>query len=277
MAKQMGIHQIRGKVGGRSYYKTKGVEEGVSRSINQGLSARVKSGDEYANTRLNNAEFKNANSIATGAFKSVNTRKRGMMRNFAIAAMTKAALESIKQGTGAWGNRKPTEELDQLICNLLENHAKGGAYDNKYGLFSLTGLTSSGDFSVAIQADEQSVNSLIAEGINGMYVVPSLCLGAEVTLDGVSSFLGGNHVDSPIHISFTPDVAMEEAFSGNVGTPSSVGLGQIFYNAALATATHGFYVCLTILPYRLEGGSIYTLQEKCTFLSIPLGQIPEEP
>ena len=275
MAKQMGIHQIRGKVGGRSYYKTKGVEEGVSRSINQGLSARVKSADEFANTRLNNAEFKNANSIATGAFKSVNTRKRGMMRNFAISAMTKAALESIKQGTGSWGNRKPTEEMDQLICNLLENHAKGGAYDNKYGIFSTTGLSSAGALTISLGIDVQTVNSLMAEGIDGIVVVPSLCLGSEITLDGVSSFLGGNHVDTPSTITFEAGVAISSSISGNVSTPASVGMGIIFYNAAVATETHGFYACLSILPYRIQNGSMYTLQEKCTFVSIPLGQIPD--
>ena len=85
MAKQSGIHQLRGKVGEMSYYRTKGVQDGVVRRINQGMSQRVKTGDEYVNTRLNNAEFKNANAIATAAFNSVNSRKRGMMRNFAVA------------------------------------------------------------------------------------------------------------------------------------------------------------------------------------------------
>ena len=115
MAKQMGIHQIRGKVGERSYYKTKGVEAGISRSINQGLSARVKTDEAFANTRLNNAEFKNANAIASAAFRSVPNRKRGMMVNFAVAAMTKKALEAIKEGIGDWGARRPSVELDALI------------------------------------------------------------------------------------------------------------------------------------------------------------------
>ena len=271
----MGIHQIRGKVGERSYYKTKGVESGISRSINQGLSARVKSAEEYANTRLNNAEFKNANAIATAAFKSVNTRNRGMMRNFAIAEMTKAALDAIKQGTGDWGSRKPNLELDALIVDMLENHAKGGVYDGKFGIFSDISLSNAGSYSFTVALDEAGVDALIAEGIDGLYFVPSKCLAGEVLVDDAQRLYAGYAVGTPENETLSAGVDFSETYTGSVNTPSSVGMSPAGYTFATGDVNHGFYLVVTILPYRQQGGKRYTLQEMCTFVALPLGQIPE--
>lgn len=275
MAKQSGIHQIRGKVGGRSYYRTKGVEEGLSRSINQGMSARVKNGEEYANTRLNNAEFKNANAIATAAFNSVNSRKRGMMRNFAIAAMTKAALEDIKKGTGAWGARKSESELDTLICNLLENHAKGGVYDGMYGNIVDVELSSNGEAAFSLQGSAETTNALLALGIDGFQIIVSKCLAGEVAVDGVQRLYAGNAISPLTPITLTENQPIDADFSGSVNVPANVGMSQSGYTFAESDPKHGFYLCVTFLPYRGLAGGNHVLQEFCTYVAIPLGQIPE--
>lgn len=276
MAKQLGIHQIRGKVGGRSYYKTKGVEEGISRSINPGMSARVKNGDEYANTRLNNAEFGNANKIATAAFNSVNTRKRGMMRNFAISAMTKVALENIKQGTGAWGARLPKTELDTLICDLLEKHAKGGVYDGMFGIITAEPLTDEGASEIAIAISSAQAQSLKDLGIDGFYAVPSKCLAGELVVDGAARLYASNAIGSPAYTDIDPSQDDEITINVTVNTPTSVGMSPSGYEFATSDPKHGFYVVITFLPYRQLGANRYTLQELCTFAAVPLGQIPEE-
>lgn len=275
MAKQLGIHQIRGKVGGRSYYKTKGVEEGISRSINPGMSARVKNGDEYANTRLNNAEFGNANKIATAAFNSVNSRKRGMMRNFAIAAMTKVALEDIKQGTGSWGARVPNTELDTLICDLLEKHAKGGAYDGQFGTIVNAAIAANGSYAIEMSFTAAQNQALADLGIDGFYAVPSKCLAGEILVDGAPRLYAGNAIGTPVPVDIVTIEDNDYDLTGSLSTPSSVGMSQSGYTFALEDTKHGFYVCITFLPYRQEGGGRYTLQEYCTFVAIPLGQIPE--
>lgn len=275
MAKQMGIHQIRGKVGERSYYKTKGIEAGISRSINQGLSARVKSAEEFANTRLNNAEFKNANAIATAAFNSVNSRKRGMMRNFAIAAMTKAALEDIKQGTGVWGARVPATELDILICSLLENHAKGGVYDGKYGMVSAATLSNAGAINIAFDISQATLQALADLGIDGFYVIMSKCLAGEILVDGLPRLYAGSAISTPIQVDVDPEVGVQYDVTGDVSTPSGVGMSASGYTFAQEDTKHGFYACLTFLPFRTEGASRYVLQEHCSYLALPLGQIPE--
>lgn len=276
MAKQMGIHQIRGKVGERSYYRTKGVEAGISRSINQGMSARVKTGEEYANTRLNNAEFKNANSIATAAFNSVNSRKRGMMRNFAISAMTKGALEDIKQGSGAWGVRLPHTELDSLICDLLERRAKGGVYDGMFGDVTEVSLDDIGAFAVDLTLSAEKAAELKALGIDGLFVVPSQCLAGEIIVDGLPRLFAGNAVGSPVSHVLNPSADSEINIAGSVGSPAAVGMSQSGYTFAQEDTKHGFYACLTFLPYRGLAGANHILQEYCTFVAVPLGQIPEE-
>lgn len=275
MAKQIGIHQIRGKVGERSYYRTKGVEAGLSRSINQGMSARVKSGEEYANTRLNNAEFKNANAIATAAFNSVNTRKRGMMRNFAISAMTKAALADIKQGTGAWGVRLPQTELDTLIVDLLEKHAKGGVYDGQFGNIVNVSLGSDGEYEVEVDISAERMTALDELGISGFYAVVSKCLAGEIIVDGLPRLFAGNTTSSVSPISVTPGTASSVTLNGSVSTPASVGMSESGYTFAQEDTKHGFYLCITFLPYREQGANRYTLQEYCTYVAVPLGQIPE--
>lgn len=58
MARQVGIHQIKGRYGTTSYYFRKRSKSGFLRSINQELSERVKTAENYAGTRIQNADFK---------------------------------------------------------------------------------------------------------------------------------------------------------------------------------------------------------------------------
>lgn len=275
MAKQSGIHQLRGKVGEMSYYRQKGVQPGLVRKINQGLSSRVKTEEAYTNTRLNNAEFGNACKIASAAFNSVNTRKRGMMRNFAIAAMAKVALEDIKQGTGAWGVRLPATELDTLICNLLENQAKGGVYDGQFGSVNSVSLSSSGQVQISMLLSVSSAQALKDLGIDGFYAVPSRCLAGEIVVDGLPRLFAGSSVGAPDDFTVDPSDQTELSLDLSVATPSSVGMSQSGYTFAQEDPKHGFFVCITFLPYRQQGENRYTLQEYCTYVAIPLGQIPE--
>lgn len=275
MAKQLGIHQIRGKVGERSYYKTKGVEAGISRSINQGLSARVKSAEEYANTRLNNAEFKTANAIASAAFNAVPNRKRGMMRNFAIAQMTKKALEDIKLDNDAWGLRTPVTELDALICDMLENYAKSGKYDGEFGTIEVTPLTAQGAVSATISLSTELMTQLIAQGMDGMVVVPSKALAGTGEVDDAIRVYAGSAIGTPVSEVFGTGATQTIDIVGSVATPASVGMSQSGYTFAQQDEKHGFYLVLSFLPFRTVGSERYVIQEYCTFAALPLGQLPE--
>lgn len=276
MAKQSGIHQLRGKVGEMSYYRQKGVQPGLVRKINQGLSSRVKTEDAYANTRLNNAEFGNACKIAGAAFNSVNTRKRGMMRNFAVAEMAKVALEDIKQGTGNWGARKPATEMDALICDLLEKHAKGGVYDGMYGLPDVTPFDNTGQATIEFEIESTQVNALLDMGIDGVQVIISKCLAGEQLVDGVQRLYAGNAIAVVAPTTFVRDNDANFSYQGSYNSPTAVGMSQSGFTFAKDDAKHGFYAVCTFLPFRTSGGSRNTLQEYCTYVAIPLGQVPEE-
>ena len=276
MAKQRGIHQLKGKVGEMSYYQQKGISGGLVRKINEGMSARVKEGEEYANTRLNNAEFKNANSIATAAFNSVNTRKRGMLRTFAVAAMTKRALEDIKQGSGQWGVRLPKTELDVLICDMLENYAKGGKYDDQFGSNVISAISAEGTFTIDFTLDASRQVALKELGIDGFQLVMSRCLAGEIMVDGSPRLFAGSGIYpmQPVVIAAEP-TDITQQFTGSVAAPSSVGMSPSGYEFAQQDEKHGFYVVITILPFRQIGNQRHTLQEYCTFAAYALGQKAE--
>ena len=124
MAKQSGLHQIRGKVGEHSYYRQTGVSAGLIRSINQGLSARVKNGPEYANTRLNNREFGAACDVAGILGKLVVPKFRPMILPFSQSRMAKAVLEIAREHVQNWGERVVTSEDTSRLCDVLTAQSK---------------------------------------------------------------------------------------------------------------------------------------------------------
>lgn len=272
MAKQKGLHQIKGKVGDMSYYQTAGVPGGLIRRIPEGLSSRVKTADEYANTRLNNDEFKNAAAIAAFAFNAVPNRKSSMMRRFAVAEMIKEALQYIKDGSGNWGARIPSATFDNIIVDLLENHAKFGPYSNEFGQLSFS--TDDGVYTVSLSYDSVTAADLISKGISGFYVLNVNCGMAEVVdtdgfvrqLFGVSSINADNESaintsGSTIEMEFTP-------------SPQSLGLSPAGYTTAQAAANNGMAKVITFIPYRQIVSARHILYEYSTFACVPLGAIP---
>lgn len=124
MAKQSGLHQIRGKVGEHSYYRQTGVSSGLIRSINQGMSARVKTAEEYANTRLNNTEFGAACNVAGLLGKTVTPKFRPMILPFSQSKMAKDILAVAREHTENWGQRVVTSADTERLCDILSAQSK---------------------------------------------------------------------------------------------------------------------------------------------------------
>lgn len=124
MAKQSGIHQLRGKVGEHSYYRQTGISSGLVRSINQGMSSRVKNGEEYANTRLNNVEFGGACSVAGALGDLVVPKFRPMILPFSQSKMAKAILDLARQTSLPWGKRVVSSGDTPQICDILTSTSK---------------------------------------------------------------------------------------------------------------------------------------------------------
>ena len=273
MAKQTGLHLIKGKVGEYSYYRSAGVSAPLMRRINQGMSARVKNGDEYANTRLNNAEFKNAQGLATFLFNAVPNRKASMMRRFAIAEMTKKSLEYIKDGSGRWGARIPIVGMDSIAADLLENRAKNGPYQGEFGLLNV--IVNDNAISVEISADEAVITDLQDKQIDGLYILSvrgALC--EVVDQDGfVRQHFGVSSI-SPHNLTDLSQLDGEEVVNF-VPSPQTLGLSPSGYATAVQTPNNGMYSIITFLPYRQIGSGRHTLYEYAQYACLNLGPIPE--
>lgn len=124
MAKQSGLHQIRGKVGEHSYYRQTGVSSGLIRSINQGMSERVKTSEEYANTRLNNSEFAGASNVAGLLGKMVTPKFRPMILPFSQSNMAKALLDLARRNNLPWGARVVSAADTPEIAAILSAQSK---------------------------------------------------------------------------------------------------------------------------------------------------------
>lgn len=267
MAKQSGIHQLRGKVGEMSYYRQAGVEPGLVRKINQGMSARVKTADEFANTRLNNNEFKNANFFATWAYHAVRPSWRAMFRRFAMAGMTKRILEAMKSGTGNWGDRAPSSSFGPILEDALVNYAKLGEYHDEYGVITFTDnavgeqeeyLATTMSYRVSASTQEL----LMSEGIDGFELISTSLFCSQ----GNKNYAG---------------IALNDITDVEFGTPATEIFDEIDDNApsgvyyriplsdwtqAEGKASAGIVFIVVICPYRIINGVKHTLQEKCTFL-----------
>lgn len=105
MAKQTSLIKINGKADGQSFYTSKN-GGALMRSINKGMSARVKDSKEYANTRLNNAEFGAAGATAGLMVKTISSRWRYILSAIATGIMVKAIKKCmVLDNTGEWGQR----------------------------------------------------------------------------------------------------------------------------------------------------------------------------
>lgn len=275
MAKQVGLFGLRGKIENKSFYKTAGVTDTVIRNIPEGLSSRVKTADEYANTRLNNLEFKNANGISAFLFNAVPNRKSSMMRRFAIAEMTKKGLEFIKAGTGNWGQRIPAEVMDQIAVDLLENRAKSGAYQNEFGM--LTGSVVGDNLTIQLSDVETAAVALKELGIDGFYCLTVKGAMAEVVdADGfVRQYFGVSSIN-PVDVSLASVSPTGYQLTSATISYSSLGMSPAGFVAAQDAANNGMYSIVTFVPYRQIGANRHALYEYSTFAALALGAIPTE-
>lgn len=257
MAKQSGIHQLRGKVGEHSYYQQTGVNGGLVRRINQGMAERVKTDAAFANTRLNNAEFGQAGRIAKVLGQMITPKFRPMMLPFSQSKMAKIILEGIKAATGNWGERNLTSTNVPILLDALNLVRKNDPSD--YGI-SLSYDTAEGKINVesddinfpakmtAIGADGVSLRVLFCAPWIGTYVQSEKKYAesfARLTMQEYSITSGDAQ-------EFTPDFRPAPP----QGWP----------------AFRMEYVAVVVLPYRSVNGIQHILQEHCTYITLDPAQ-----
>ena len=259
MAKQSGLHQIKGKVEGYSYYRQSGVKDGLMRRINEGLSSRVKTSEEFANTRLNNSEFGNAADVAKVLASVITPKYRPMFLNFSQAKLTKSLLALIKQASADWGQRALSSEDVAAVCdaaNMLAKNDFGALCDS----LTSTAGAQEGETSVNISFTADNVSALAAFGADGVVAKAS----AVAVYAGQYSAAEHGYIKS---IAKALQVTSNEFALDDLPTDSQITLTG---DGDDVSGTAKILVSLVIImPYRLVNGKKYTLQEKCTFKMIP--------
>lgn len=264
MAKQSGIHGIRGKINGASYYSSKNGGQ-LIRMINKGMSDRVKYAKEYANTRLNNAEFGAAGSLAGAIVRPISQRWRFILDSIATGKLVKAIKAAMMQDTASpWGERVvpltemahlqdvfngfSKNEMPQEVVNGLQNYLTYNASTKV--IKTSADIEMSGDtvqqlldkganyFSVKVYAFNVRKPYI---GVDGKTYVPSESLFVDITTD-----FGHDHVS----------VAEENVIINTHEVKNAP--------AVLNEESHLGGVLVVFLPERKVGSEYFTLQELCS-------------
>lgn len=260
MAKQLGIHQIKGKVDGRSYYRQSGVVDGLSRNINPAISGRVKTGEEYANTRLNNREFGQACKIAAGLGRMVTPKYRPMILPFSQATMAKKVLELIKADPTAgaeWGYRGLTVSPLVVPVEVLNAQSKLNFSDFVSDVEISLASGAQGAFVLTANVIEQTgaADLLASYGADGAYIRimpfnfeykrPDAAgqLDADVAFSGRSvsqAEVTDNFINEEVDVTYKP-------------LPTAAG------------RTRAAALMVILMPFRTVGDTQHILQEACSF------------
>lgn len=258
MAKQTGLHQIRGKVGEHSYYRQSGVTSGLIRGINPGMSSRVKTSPEYANTRLNNKEFKTASRLAASMIDGILPRMRPMFNTFKNAKLSAGLLSIIKSKTGTWGERfvafgdrdSACVAVNKLAKNNFSNYldVDFGTYDPQQNVQSF---------------DVKNASSLIdvLQSMGATGIAVRIC-NVQV-YEGIPADVESGRLDNIVKIG----TVREESFELEdlpFTSVMQVARQDVDLTILSGRACLSFYVAV-LLPYRNVGNTEHVLQEGCTF------------
>lgn len=262
MAKQSGLHQIKGKVGEFSYYKQTGVSGGLIRGINQGLSARVKGGEEYANTRLNNSEFGAACNIAGLLGKAVVPKFRPMILPFSQSKMAKMVLELARETSAGWGERVVPANSSADLAAILQSTSKRDY--NEFVSIDLIAGESLNAYSVGIGWDDQQASLMASLGINGVSV---LVCGYNIATGKYNS--SQRRANTGIIFRQFAESGINEVVSGESNS-ITVDFTMLPYTPAATLYNGQQIVVVVVMPYREINNKEHTLQEYCSFAALTL-------
>lgn len=171
MSKLYGLFDIRGKRDGYKYYGMKGVNGTIQAKINEGMSSRVKNSPEYANTRLNNAEFGAAGNMAGAIAKALTQRWRSVTVPFATAKMLPGIKLAMDQDTThPWGQRSLTGTDWQHNLRQMVNGISKVSYDEEIGISLSCSRVDSGNVEISIDGKVAQAEFLASKGITGFHL-----------------------------------------------------------------------------------------------------------
>lgn len=262
MAKQSGIHQLRGKIRGMSYYRQKGVKDGLARQINDGMSKRVKEDEGYLNTRLNAREFGSAGSFAGAAIRAISERQRTMLKDFATGNLAKAVRDVIIQDTThPWGDRKleGTAWQGEMLARI-SSYAKNEFSSYVGGVWDVDVSRENGvTWTPKAELPDGWGSLLAAKGATGAYID---MYAYRVELQ---NFVGVSDKGfSEVALIGSEDEQIGTAVT--ITNPATVSTD--FTGAQISNLLQG--VLVVVRPYQEVGGQKYIRQELCTFGLFPV-------
>ena len=258
MAKQSGIHQLRGKIRGMSYYRQKGVKDGLARQINDGMSKRVKEDAGYLNTRLNAREFGSAGSFAGAAIRAISERQRTMLKDFATGNLAKAVRDVIIQdATHPWGERNlnGTAWQNEMLARI-SSYAKNEFSSFVGGVWDVS-VTDSGPNAVwtpNAQLPSGWGSLLAAKGATGAYID---MYAYRVELQEFTGVSDKGYSEVVTIASADVEIGTAETLT----TPAELSTSF----DALQSSNEMQGVLVVVRPYQEVSGQKYIRQELCTF------------
>ena len=260
MAKQSSLFKLRGKADGQSFYYSKNGEY-LTRKINPGMSSRVKTAKEYANTRLNNAEFGAAGACAGAMVRAVSSRWRYILNSIATGMLVKGIKEAMMQDTTHdWGKRGVLLADMPAIQDLYNRFSKNEIpsvikeyADNELVYNSTNGEIQEG---IAARITEEYANELISLGADKVkttayvFAVHAPKIGA----DGET---------------YMPESVVFAEILNNVASPvegdTMISIDGENVPASVQNADARFGGVLFIVePLKTVGGKDYVLQQHCS-------------
>lgn len=268
MAKQTGIHGLRGKVNGMSYYSSKNGGSLV-RKINEGLSARVKSTKEYLNTRKNNAEFGMCGDIAGAIIKAFTIRWRFILISIATGMLVKKLKELVLLDTvSAWGQRVVKNTYFDQIRAAFNSFSKNEMYSQFASILSAGVKYDTTSHEIAITQNPTLSAETVAEleelGANYLYVK---CFGFKAT---IPEFNAAANAYTKAKTQLIEIEGLES--SGDLSTELDTfnSDSASFSENLIDSATElGAFVCV-VMPARKVGSSISILQQHCAAYMVPV-------
>lgn len=263
MAKQRGCHQIKGKVGEYSYYSQTGVSGGLIRSINQGLSARVKTDAAYANTRLNNAEFGGACGVAGALGAMVVPKFRPMILPFSQSNMAKKVLELAKANSGSWGQRVVTSANTPELAEILSEQSKR----NPAEFVTLTAeRADASTLTVGISFSSTQATLMSDLGISRLLVK-----AVQVDLaTGKYVIVGGDGRINKSYIRMRGENTFDEGITAGSAVTETEDLTVSSFAPTPELYNAHQLVVFVVMPAREVNGVAHILQEYCSFYAMQM-------
>lgn len=265
MSKQASLHKMDGKADGRSYfYSQNGGYQ--SRAINPGMSQRVKTAPEYANTRRSNAEYGEAATYAGNIISTFTSRWKFMIHGNVIGKMIKDVHAMITSNSGVWGQRVLTKQQRREIITKLNKYGKNHLPDEIDAKFTSEVVSYGGSYASEIEINnEAGLNPgqgwgehLASYGITGCQFFLCAMKVPHIAYDSAS--------DSMVEHGGIQFTTLEDTsiYLGD-DDPSFMGAFRLPNDWNFDSMNQPMAICLLCLPYKQIGNQRYTMQEHCSF------------